>query len=114
MRKFLFMFICCIFICVGAYRFCDFQVSDGAWEIKKNLYQEIYAFFMPQIILGENSAKQLAYMELEQILFPALSNNRKEQRDSIGTNQPDAAGTENAENGRFFHMQLLGLGGKWG
>ena len=100
MRKFVFVFISCMLICVGAYRFCDFKLSDGAWEMKKNLYQEIYVFFVPEIALGETSAKQLAYMELEQMLFPALSDSRKEQSHSFTTNDSSVNETESTQNGQ--------------
>lgn len=94
MRKFLFMFICCILICVGAYRFCDFKIKDGASEVKKILYEEIHTFFMPQVALGENSAKQLVYLELEQVLFPALADSRGQ---SVGTKREEVASSENGQ-----------------
>lgn len=76
MRKILFIFICCILILVGVYRFCDFKENDGTGELKEMLYEGVYSFFIPQIIQGENSVKQLAYLELERIMFPALSDSR--------------------------------------
>ena len=76
MRKILFIFICCILIFAGAYRFFDFKVKDGKLEMKEIIYEGVYTFFMPQIIREENSVVQLMYLEMEKIMFPALSNSR--------------------------------------
>lgn len=99
MRKFLFMFICCIFICVGVYRFCDFKLEDGAKEMKEILYEGIYAFFVPQIALGEVSGKQLAYMEFEKLIFPAFASSRSGGK-SIGTGRVEPEEIPYAQNGQ--------------
>lgn len=92
MRKILFVFICCILIFVGVYRFCDFKENDGTKELKEMLYEGVYAFFVPHIIKGEHSPKQLAYLELEKIMFPALSGSRN--GDNTNTQLSDENGQE--------------------
>ncbi len=105
MRKFLFMFICCILICVGAYRFCDFKLKDGAKEIKELLYEGVYIFFVPQIVLGETSGKQLAYMEFEKLIFPAFASSRSGGK-IPGTGQAGAEENPYTENGQESDTQI--------
>jgi stage II sporulation protein P len=98
LRKILFIFICCILIFVGAYRFCDFKIKDGAGELREILYEGIYTFFIPQMIQEEDSVKQLAYLEMEKMMFPALSDSRlshKNGQEQVGGN---TSGTENTES----------------
>lgn len=96
MRKFLFIFICCILICIGVYRFCDLKIKDGAKEGKEIFYEEVYMFFVPEIVSGENSGKQLVYMQLEKIMFPAFASSRNsgEEPGAIGNGQESETPTE--------------------
>ena len=104
MRKFLFVFICCILICVGAYRFCDFKVKDGTMEMKEMLYEGVCTFFMPQVALGQSSAKQLAYMGLERMMFPALNESRNEGKNA-GSGGKDTEGIVSTEDGQETESQ---------
>lgn len=98
MRKILFVFICCILIFVGVYRFFDFKENNGTKELKEILYEGVYSFFVPHIIGGEQSPKQLMYLELEKVMFPALSNSRSGQELNSEEVHPNTENLDATEN----------------
>ena len=78
MKKYLLMVIGCLLVCILTYRFCDLQMAKGSETIQMMLYENIHAFFVPEVVNSNQTAGQLVYMELEQVIFPVFSGSRKE------------------------------------
>lgn len=72
MRKFLLLFLSCIFICGCAYRYGKTQLKDAKYEIMQECYDGIAMLFVPHISLSNIDGKQLVYQDFEKLILPVF------------------------------------------
>lgn len=72
MRKFLLLFLSCILICGGAYRYGKTQLQDAKNEIMQECYEGIAMLFVPHISLSNIDGKQLVYQDFEKLILPVF------------------------------------------
>ena len=80
MRKFFLLFLCCILICVGAYRYGKTQLGDAKNEMKEEWYETISMVFVPQISLYQIEETKLVYRDMEKLIFPVFSHAKETQQ----------------------------------
>lgn len=73
MRKTVFLFISCILICLGAYRWGDLRWKNVKIKAMEYLYVEVSQIFCPYVHTFGKKGKELLYEDVEKFFVPLVS-----------------------------------------